>query len=114
MLKKFISYYRPERKIFILDMLVSLMISVIGLVFPVMTRRMLNTYIPDRNIRMIVFAALFVLFMYLIRSFLQYFIQYYGHMMGTRIQAQMRRDMFDHLETLPYKYYDNHETGKMS
>ena len=113
MLKKFISYYRPERKIFILDMLASLMISVIGLVFPVMTRRMLNTYIPDRNIRMIVFAALFVLFMYLIRSFLQYFIQYYGHMMGTRIQAQMRRDMFDHLETLPYKYYDNHETGKI-
>ena len=54
-------------------MLVSLMISVIGLVFPVMTRRMLNTYIPDRNIRMIVFAALFVLFMYLIRSFFAVF-----------------------------------------
>ena len=52
---------------------------------------MLNTYIPDRNIRMIVLAVVFVLVMYGIRAFLQYFVQYYGHMMGTRIQAQMRR-----------------------
>ena len=113
MLKKFISYYRPERKIFVLDMLASLMVSILGLTFPIMTRRMLNTYIPDRNIRMIIFAAVIVLFMYALRALLQFFIQYQGHMMGTRIQAQMRRDMFDHLETLPYKYYDNNETGKI-
>ena len=113
MLKKFISYYRPERKIFVLDMLASLMISILGLTFPVMTCRMLNTYIPDRNVRMIIFAALIVLFMYAVRAFLQFFIQYEGHMMGTRIQAEMRRNMFDHLETLPYKYYDNNETGKI-
>ena len=55
MLKKFISYYRPERKIFVLDMLASLMVSILGLTFPIMTRRMLNTYIPDRNIRMIIY-----------------------------------------------------------
>ena len=113
MLKQFISYYRPERKIFVLDMLASLMVSILGLTFPIMTRRMLNTYIPDRNIRMIIFAAVIVLFMYALRALLQFFIQYQGHMMGTRIQAQMRRDMFDHLETLPYKYYDNNETGKI-
>ena len=113
MLKKFISYYRPERKIFVLDMLASLMVAILGLTFPIMTRRMLNTYIPDRNIRMIIFAAVIVLFMYALRALLQFFIQYQGHMMGTRIQAQMRRDMFDHLETLPYKYYDNNETGKI-
>ncbi len=113
MLKRFIRYYRPERKIFVLDMLASLMISMLGLTFPIMTRRMLNTYIPDKNVRMIILAAVIVLVMYAIRAFLQFFIQYEGHMMGTRIQAEMRRDMFDHLETLPYKYYDNHETGKI-
>ena len=113
MLKKFIRYYRPERKLFILDMTASFFMALIGLVYPIVTRRMLNSYIPDRNVRMIVFAGLLVLFLYIIRMLLQYFIQYQGHMMGIRIQAQMRRDMFNHLEKLSYKYYDNHETGKI-
>ena len=113
MLKKFIRYYKPERKLFILDMTASFFMALIGLVYPIVTRRMLNTYIPDKNVRMIVFAGLFVLLLYIVRMLLQYFIQYQGHMMGIRIQAQMRRDMFAHLEKLSYKYYDNHETGKI-
>ena len=113
MLKRFIAYYRPERKTFILDMSACFLTSLIGLVYPIVTRRMLNTYIPDMNVLMIVLAGSTVLLLYLIRMFLQYYIQYQGHMMGTRIQAEMRRDMFRHLEKLPYKYYDNHETGKI-
>ena len=113
MLKRFIAYYRPERKTFILDMSACFLTSLIGLVYPIVTRRMLNTYIPDMNVLMIVLAGSAVLLLYLIRMFLQYYIQYQGHMMGTRIQAEMRRDMFRHLEKLPYKYYDNHETGKI-
>ena len=113
MLKRFIAYYKPQRKIFILDMLASLCVAVIGIVYPIVTRTMLNTLIPDRRYRDIVFAGLLVLLLYLIRMLLRYFIQYQGHMMGTYMQAQMRRDMFNHLEDLSYSFYNTHETGKI-
>lgn len=112
-LKRFMSYYRPEMKLFTLDMGASLLVALIGIIYPVVTRRMLNDLIPNRNYRMIIFAGLLVLMLYVLRMLLEFFIQYQGHMMGVHIQAQMRREMFDHLETLPYRFYDNHETGKI-
>ncbi len=113
MLKRFMSYYKPHKTLFAMDMLASLLVSLIGIVYPVITRTMLNNLIPNRNYRMIVVFGLFLLGMYFIRMLLNYFIQYQGHMMGVRIQAQMRSDMFHRLETLPYSFYDNHETGKI-
>lgn len=113
MLKKFIAYYKPEKKLFILDMSASLIVALIGIIYPIVTREMLNNLIPNRQYRMIVWAGLGVLLLYVIRMLLQFFIQYQGHMMGVHIQAEMRRQMFDHLETLPYSFYDNHETGKI-
>ena len=113
MLKRFISYYKPHKKIFFLDMLAALTVAMIGIVYPIITRKMLNELIPDRNYRMIVFFGLMLLGLYLIRMLLNYFIQFYGHVMGVRMQAQMRLDMFRHLQKLPYGFYDNHETGKI-
>lgn len=113
MLKRFLEYYKPHKKLFFLDMGASFLVSVIGIVYPIVTRNMLNHYIPDRNYQMVVFAGLTVLFLYFIRMLLRFFIQYQGHMMGVKMQAQMRSDMFNHLETLPYRFYDNHETGKI-
>lgn len=113
MLKRFLVYYKPHIKLFLLDMGASFLVSIIGIVYPVVTRNMLNHYIPDRNYQMIVFAGLTVLFLYFVRMLLRYFIQYQGHMMGVKMQAQMRSDMFNHLEQLPYAFYDNHETGKI-
>ena len=113
MLKRFISYYKPHKKIFILDMLAALAVAMIGIVYPIITREMLNELIPNRNYRMIVFFGLMLLGLYLVRMLLNYFIQTYGHVMGVRMQAQMRLDMFRHLQKLPYGFYDNHETGKI-
>ena len=113
MLKRFMAYYKPHLKIFTLDMLASLLVSVIGIVYPIVTRNMLNDLIPNKNYRMIVIAGLVLLGLYAVRMGLNYFIQYQGHMVGVRIQAQMRRDMFNHLEKLPFSFYDNHETGKI-
>ncbi len=113
MLKRFISYYKPHKRIFVLDMLASLLVAVIGIVYPIVTRKMLNKFIPDKNIRMIVLLGACLLFLYFIKMLLNYFIQYYGHIMGVRMQAAMRSDMFNHLEKLPYSFYDNHETGKL-
>lgn len=113
MLKRFIGYYKPHKGLFCLDMAASFFVSVIGIVYPIITRKMLNELIPNREYQLIIFFGLTLLMLYVIRLFLRYFIQYQGHMMGVKIQAQMRREMFGHLETLPYSFYDEHETGKI-
>ncbi len=113
MIKRFLSYYKPHKKIFILDMLASLLVSLVGILYPMVTRTMLNDLIPNKNYRMIIIfgASLFVL--YAVRMGLNYFIQYQGHIMGVRMQAQMRSELFAHLQKLPFSFYDNHETGKI-
>ena len=113
MLKRFVSYYKPHKKMLALDMLAALMISVIGMVYPVVTNKMLNDYIPNKMYKTIVVAGVIVLILYLVRLFLRYFVQYYGHIIGVRMQSQMRQDLFGHLQKLPYRYYDNNETGKI-
>ncbi|MBO4308609.1 MAG: ABC transporter ATP-binding protein [Clostridia bacterium] len=113
MLKRFISYYKPHRLVFWLDLFAALGVSLIGALYPMVTRRMLNVYIPDRQYKMILIMGLSLLAIYIVRMLLNYFMQYYGHVMGVRMQQQMRREMFRHLETLPYRFYDDHETGKL-
>jgi ATP-binding cassette subfamily B protein len=104
MLKRFIGYYKPHKKLFVADIAASLFISAIGMVYPIITNLMLNKLIPDKKYKMIIIAGAVVLLLYIIRTLLRYFVQYYGHLIGTRMQAQMRSDMFRHLQTLPYKY----------
>ena len=113
MLKRFVSYYRPYRKMLALDMLAALLISVIGMVYPIVTNRMLNEYIPNKAYRTIVVAGVIVLVLYVLRLLLRYFVQYYGHLIGVRMQSKMRCDLFGHLQKLPYRFYDNNETGKI-
>lgn len=113
MLKRFSAYYKPHRRLFALDMAAAFLISLIGMVYPIVTNRMLNDLIPNRLYRQIVFAGVIVLILYIVRMLLRYFVQYYGHLMGVRMQKQMRSDLFRHLEKLPYSFFDNHETGSI-
>ncbi len=113
MIKRFLSYYIPHKKLFFLDMAASLLVSLIGIVYPIITREMLNELIPQKNYRMIVIFGVSLLCLYLCKMLLNYFIQYKGHVMGVKMQAQMRSDMFRHLEKLPYSFYDENETGKL-
>ena len=113
MLKRFLEYYKPHKKIFILDMLASLTVSTIGILYPIITRSMINDLIPNKKYNILILSGIALLAVYLVRMFLNYFIQYKGHIMGVRMQAQMRSDMFRHLEKLPYSFYDSHETGKI-
>ena len=113
MLKRFISYYGPHKKLFTLDMLASLLVSIIGLLYPMITRKMMNEWIPQKELRMLVTFGIVLFIMYVARMLLRFFIQYYGHIIGVRMQAAMRSDMFRKLQKLPYSYYDNHETGKI-
>ncbi|HCH28508.1 MAG TPA: thiamine ABC transporter permease [Ruminococcaceae bacterium] len=111
MIKRFIAYYKPYKNMFFLDMLASVAISAIGLVYPIITNLMLNDFIKKQKYSFVIYGGLAVLVLYFLRMLLRYFVQYYGHMIGTNMQADMRRDMFKHLETLPYSYFDNTETG---
>ena len=97
----------------VLDLLASFFISVVAMVYPIVTNRMLNDFIPNRKYTTIVIAGGIVLVIYLIRLLLRYFVQYHGHMIGVRMQSNMRRDLFAHLQKLPFSFYDEHETGKI-
>jgi len=113
MLKRFISYYKPHKGMFALDMLASLLISLIGMVYPIVTNKMLNEYIPNKMYRAVVIGGIIVLLLYIARMLLRYFVQYYGHIIGVKMQSAMRQDLFNHLQKLPFKYYDNNETGRI-
>lgn len=113
MLKRFVSYYKPHKKMLALDMLAALLISVIGMVYPIVTNKMLNEFIPKRMYTTIILAGILVLVLYVIRMLLRYFVQYYGHVIGVKMQSEMRQDLFNHLQKLPFKFYDNNETGRI-
>ena len=113
LIKRFVNYYHPHKVVFIWDMVSSFFISAIALIYPIVTRKLLNTYIPDQNFTMIWICGVSLLGLYLMRMGFRYFVQYYGHVMGVKMQGAMRLDMFKHLQKLPYSYYDNHETGKI-
>ncbi len=119
MFKRFVKYYKPHKKLFFLDMLASLMVSIIGLVYPMITRRMLNVWVGNeekgieaRPDLIIIFGSV-VLVLYFLRMLMRFFVQYQGHMIGVYMQAQMRRDLFMKLQRLPFTFFDNHETGKI-
>ncbi len=111
MIKKFARYYIPHLRLFGADMFCALVLSLCNLFFPMITRRMINVYIPQRNLRVIVTWMFVLLGIYVLKAGLNYFIQYYGHVMGIRIQLDIRRDAFNHLQRLPFAYFDKTKTG---
>ncbi len=114
MLKRFLVYYKPHRVMLTLDMLASLVIALVGMVYPMITEKMLDAFLEGtQTAKMIITASAIVLALYLVRLFLRYFVQYYGHIIGTNMQAQMRRDLFRQIQKLPFSFYDEHETGKI-
>lgn len=111
MFKKFVSYYKPYKKLFFLDMLFAIVAVLCDLFYPMMTRQLVNDSIPNKNLRMIVIFAGALLAIYIIKVACTYFMQYWGHVVGVRMQADMRRDLFKHLQKLPCDYFDNNKTG---
>ena len=111
MFKRFIHYYKNHKLILFLDMLAAFLIAVTGIGYPIITRIMLNNWIPANDLKMIIIGGVILVGIYIIRMGLRYFVQYYGHIMGVHMQGEMRSDLFDKLQTLPYSYFDNHETG---
>lgn len=114
--KKFISYYGPYKAIFYLDMFCALVLSIIDLVFPMLVQYLLDEVYgkrPPNMVDIILISGLGLLVLYIIRYFCQRYITAQGHIMGARMETDMRRDLFTHLQKLSFSYYDDANTGKL-
>lgn len=113
MLRRFLSYYKPYLKTFAFDIFCALSCTIIGMVYPIITRAMLNDFIPNKKYDLIVYFGIGLFIAYLLKALMKYFMDYYGHVVGTNMQADMRRALFNKIEQLPFSFFDNNETGKI-
>lgn len=111
LLKRFISYYKPHKRLFIIDMIFAFLISISDLVFPVFTRKMINEIIPEGRMDLLVKWTIIMILLFILRYVSNFIVAYWGHLLGVRIEHDMRKDIFSHLQTLPFSYFDNNKTG---
>ncbi len=113
MLKKFVSYYKKHYKLLMLDLFSALSIALIDLLFPTYSGKILNDYLPNSNFRAIILVIIFLFLAYLLRLVFAYIVSYYGHIMGVRIEKDMRKDLFEKYELLDYEFFDENKTGQL-
>lgn len=111
LIRRFIPYYKPNMKLFVTDMICAFLISVFNLVYPYITKEIINNYVPNKLIEWLIASAVALLVFYVIKAFLNYFLQYWGHLVGVRMQKAMRSELFGHLEKMPLSYFDENKTG---
>jgi ATP-binding cassette subfamily B protein len=111
MIRTFISYYKPHRKLFFLDMACASLVALCDLFYPLIAKDIINDYVPNRNLRLLLVWSGALLAIYLFKAGLNFVIGYWGHIVGVRMQADMRRDLFRHLQRLPFSFFDENKTG---
>lgn len=112
-LKIFLSYYGPHKSLFILDMCCALVICLIDLAFPYASRAALNQLLPQQEYRAFFWVVAFFLLAYVGKGLLYFVVSYWGHLFGVRVEADLRRDLFSHMESLSYSFYDRNRTGAL-
>lgn len=112
-IRLFISYYKPERKLFFMDMVAASMIAILDLLFPIITRLFMKDYIPNQNMRAVMVWTGLMVLLYVLRLLCQYFVDYYGHVVGVNMEYQMRKDLFTHLQTLDFRFFDDTKVGHL-
>lgn len=111
MIKQFISYYKPHKWLFLLDMVAATLIAATDLIFPQITRTFINDILPNNDMERLVKVAIAMFFLYIFRFVMDYVVGFYGHLLGVKMEYDMRKDMFFHLQKLSFKYYDETKTG---
>ncbi len=109
----FLSYFVPHKKLFAIDVACAVGIAAIDLSFPLVTRSALYDLLPNQAYKTFFTIMIFVLVSYLLRSFLNFIVAYYGHTFGIRVEADIRRDLFKHMQELSFDFYDENRTGKL-
>lgn len=113
LVKRFVSYYKPHRKLFAIDMACAFIVAVCDLFYPIIAGNIIDDYVPNQNLRLLLIWSGVLLGIYLVKAVLNYVIQYWGHIVGVRIQGDMRRDMFRHMQKLPFAFFDENKTGTL-
>lgn len=109
----FISYYKPHKGLFFLDMACAFGIALVDLIFPMVSRHALQEVLPTGNYRFFIVIILALLGAYVVRSVFQYIVTYWGHQMGVYMESDMRRDLFSHIAKLSFSFFDKHRTGTL-
>ena len=112
-LRIFLSYFKPHRRLFALDMTCAFLIACIDLAFPLVSRAAMYSWLPQRQFRTFFIVMAVVVTAYLLRSGLYFVVAYWGHTFGIRVEADIRRDLYHHIQELGFDFYDRNRTGQL-
>ncbi|MFB6584324.1 ABC transporter ATP-binding protein [Bacillus thuringiensis] len=113
MLRKFFSYYKPYKGLFILDFSCAVIAGLLELGFPLIVNQFIDKLLPGQNWTLILWACFGLLAVYMLNAGLQYVVTYWGHMLGVNIETDMRQKLFDHIQKLSFRFFDNNKTGHL-
>ena len=112
-LRIFLSYFKPHRRLFALDMTCAFLIALIDLAFPLVSRQAMYTWLPEKQFRVFFIVMAIVVAAYVLRSGLYFVVAYWGHTFGIRVEADIRRDLYHHMQELGFDFYDRNRTGQL-
>jgi ATP-binding cassette, subfamily B, bacterial len=112
-IRQFFAYYQPYRKLFVMDFSCAVLAAILELSFPIFVNQVVDRLLPSNNWALIVAASAALLVIYCLNSVLQFVVNYWGHMLGINIETDMRRTLFNHLQKLSFRFFDNHKTGHL-
>ncbi|MGI6193019.1 MAG: ABC transporter ATP-binding protein [Christensenellales bacterium] len=110
---RFLSYYKPHLPLFITDMVCATLIAGVDILFPMASRHAMYQLLPNGEYNSFFWLMGILVLAYIIRSVMQYVVTYFGHVLGVRMEADMRRDLFSHMQTLSFSFYDKSRTGQL-
>ena len=113
MIKKFVAYYKPYLRLFILDLVCAFFIATVDLVYPLISKHALQTLLPAGAFRAFYVWMIILVAAYIVKGAFQFFVTYKGHMLGVYMETDMRRDLFSHLQKLSFRFYDKNRTGSL-
>ncbi|GAB3797921.1 ABC transporter ATP-binding protein [Virgibacillus kimchii] len=111
MIRRFFSYYKPHRRLFIIDFTAAVIVAILELFFPVAVQWFIDELLPGDNWGLIVTVSILLLLVYIVSTLLQYVVTYLGHKLGVNIETDMRQDLFFHVQKQSFRFFDNTKTG---
>ena len=114
MFRRFFSYYRPYMGLFFLDFTCAIILGILELIFPLAVNLFVDQLLPSQNWSLITAVCVGLLIAYLINSVLQFVVTYWGHKLGINIETDLRNELFNHIQKLSFRYFDNHNTGNLT
>lgn len=111
MLKKFFSFYKPHKRLFVIDFSSAVFVAILELAFPIAVQRFIDVLLPTGDWNMIVRVSILLLLVYMLSTFLNYVVSYFGHKLGINIETDMRQQLFNHVQRQSFRFFDNTKTG---